>query len=281
MNMTEHILSLVISSIAARYFIVRIYRLLAANSIYTSNYSGRPVVTGMGLALMFPCLLGTMPFLIHRIEFDYLGFVTAVVSLVVLGVIDDILGDGKIRGIKGHLMVILKGGLSTGGIKLIIALFLSILLSFYYHSYFVYRLVYTLIFLLFINFINLMDLRPGRATKVFLISVIILLLTGRFNNLWIFTPVATAIPFYIKGEMREQYMLGDTGANLLGGILGYYTIKNISPAPAFIMAFILLAIHIVAEYYSISKIIESVPILRQIDQLWRMKDDADTGMDRV
>ena len=51
------ILSIGISGITARYFVPRIYKILSANSKYVSNYNGRPVVTGMGLALMFPCLL--------------------------------------------------------------------------------------------------------------------------------------------------------------------------------------------------------------------------------
>ena len=30
---------------------------------------------------------------------------------------------------------------------------------------------------------------------------------------------------YIKGEMKELYMLGDAGASLLGGILGFYWVS--------------------------------------------------------
>ena len=179
------------------------------------------------------------------------------------------------------MKIILKGGLSTGGIKLITAVFLGMLLSYYYYSFTMQWLIYTLVFLLFINFINLMDLRPGRAIKVFLFSVVMLALTGRLNNIWIFLSIITATLFYIKGEMREQYMLGDTGANLLGGILGFYAIRTVPPASAFIIASILLLIQIAAEYYSISKIIRAIPFLRYIDELWRMEKDADTGMDRA
>ena len=129
------------------------------------------------------------------IKLDYLAFLTVVVTLVVFGVIDDLLGDGKAKGIRGHVKIILKGGLSTGGIKLITAVFLGMLLSYYYYSFTMQWLIYTLVFLLFINFINLMDLRPGRAIKVFLFSVVMLALTGRLNNIWIFLSIITATLF--------------------------------------------------------------------------------------
>ncbi|NLO81588.1 MAG: hypothetical protein GX094_00765 [Clostridiales bacterium] len=281
MSIAEHILAFGIACMAARYFVPRIYEILKADGRHISNYRGRPVVTGMGLALMFPCLFGMLPFLLEGVKADCLSYLAAVVSLVVLGIVDDMLGDGKVRGIMGHMKVILKGGLSTGGIKLIIAVFLGAVLSCYYYSHVFHRLLYALVFLLFINFINLMDLRPGRAIKVFLFLLVVLALLGRFSNIRIFLPVIAAVPFYIKGEMNERYMLGDTGANLLGGMLGYYTIRVLSPVPAFAIASVLLLIQLAAEHYSISKFIETTPFLRHIDEMWRMKKDADTGMDRV
>jgi hypothetical protein len=126
-----------------------------------------------------------------------------------------------------------------------------------------------------------MDLRPGRAIKVFLLSVILLMILGGFSNVWILTPVLTALPFHMKGEMEEKYMLGDTGANLLGGIAGFYAIKAVTLAPAAVMAAVLLSIHVIAEYRSLSRFIESIPALRFIDQLWRLKTDGDTSMDRA
>lgn len=281
MGIAQLFLSSIISIIAIWYVIPRIFNILKNKEIIARNYLGYSVVTGMGLAFIFPCIFGIIPLFIHKTFIDYLAFLTVVISLTLLGIIDDLLGDGAIKGIKGHIMVIIRGDLSTGGIKLIFAIAVGTLVTFFYHTKPLYWLLYTLLFLLFINFINLLDLRPGRAIKTFLILMLLLLILGKFEYIWIFIPLIVSIPFYLKGEMKEQYMLGDTGANLMGGILGFYAIKSVSPIPAFIITIFLLFFHILAEYYSFSKWIESIPILRFIDNIGRLKTDGNTNADRV
>jgi UDP-N-acetylmuramyl pentapeptide phosphotransferase/UDP-N-acetylglucosamine-1-phosphate transferase len=255
--------------------------MLKTRGMIVKNYRGQPVVTSMGLTFIFPCALSIIPFMVAGIEPEHMAFLTVVTSLTLTGFIDDVLGEATIKGIKGHVAELIKGRISTGGVKLIITALVGMFVSRYYHKSLIAWGVYALLFSLFVNFINLMDLRPGRAIKVFLLSVILLMILGGFSNVWILTPVLTALPFHMKGEMEEKYMLGDTGANLLGGIAGFYAIKAVTLAPAAVMAAVLLSIHVIAEYRSLSRFIESIPALRFIDQLWRLKTDGDTSMDRA
>jgi UDP-GlcNAc:undecaprenyl-phosphate GlcNAc-1-phosphate transferase len=231
MGIIQLFLSSVVSIIAIWYILPRIFNILKKKGIIVRNYLGYQVVTGMGLAFVFPCILSIIPLFIHKITADYLAFLAVVISLTLLGIIDDLLGDGTVKGLKGHIIAIIRGDLSTGGIKLIIATAVGTLISFFYHANPAYWFLYTLLFLLFINFINLLDLRPGRAIKTFLILMFPLLLLGRFEYIWIFIPLMASIPFYLKGEMKEQYMLGDTGANLMGGILGFLSLCSMKVAP--------------------------------------------------
>jgi UDP-N-acetylmuramyl pentapeptide phosphotransferase/UDP-N-acetylglucosamine-1-phosphate transferase len=77
--------------------------------------------------------------------------------------------------------------------------------------------------------------------------------------------------FYLEGEMEEAYMLGDTGANLLGGILGFYEVIGLPVKGKIILTIFLVALHVLAEFQSFSKWIDAVPILRAIDRLGRKK----------
>jgi len=281
MNIIKYMFSIVLSCFTVWYFLPKIFKLLKDKGRTADNYRGRPVVTCMGLIFVFPCMFSVVPYMTCGIDLDHLAFLAVTASLTLVGMVDDVFGDGTIKGIKGHVMVILKGGLSTGGIKLIISTLIGMFVSFYHYTNIVYWGVYTLLLLLFINFINLMDLRPGRAIKAFVFSILILMPLSGFASLWVVIPVLSAIPFYLKGEMKEKYMLGDTGANLLGGIAGFYAVKTTPLIAAFIIMAVLLAVQVIAEYYSLSKFIESVPVLRFIDGLWRLKRDGDASTDRA
>ncbi|MCM8900872.1 hypothetical protein KVG29_06470 [Caldicoprobacter algeriensis] len=281
MRLIDQTVLLVLSCFAVRFFMPRIFKMLKTRGMIVKNYRGQPVVTSMGLTFIFPCALGIIPFMVAGIEPEHMAFLIVVTSLVLAGFIDDVLGDATIKGIKGHVAELIKGRISTGGVKLIITALVGMFVSRCHHKSLIAWGVYALLFSLFVNFINLMDLRPGRAIKAFLLSVILLMILGGFSNVWILIPILAALPFHMKGEMEEKYMLGDTGANLLGGIAGFYAIKAVTLAPAAVMAVMLLSIHVIAEYRSLSRFIESIPALRFIDQLWRLKTDGDTSMDRA
>ncbi|MBM7581312.1 UDP-N-acetylmuramyl pentapeptide phosphotransferase/UDP-N-acetylglucosamine-1-phosphate transferase [Caldicoprobacter guelmensis] len=281
MGLIEQIVWLALSILATRFFVPRLFKMLKSRGMVVMNYRGKPVVISMGLAFLFPCFAGIISFIVSKPDTSYMAFLLVVTALALIGFIDDVLGDTAVKGIKGHVGTLFKGNISTGGIKLIITALTGMYVSWCYHRELMAWVVYALLFSLFVNFINLMDLRPGRAIKVFMLSVIVIVTLGGFSNIWMFIPLLASLPFYIKGEMEERYMLGDTGANLLGGIIGLYAIKEVPFVPAAVMLTALISIHVIAEYHSLSKFIESIPALRFIDQLGRLKVDGDTNVDRA
>jgi len=281
MGLIDQMVSLALSCFAARLFMPSIFKMLKGGGMMVRNYRGQPVITSMGLSFIFPCLWGIIPFMFAGIEPEHVAFLAVVTSLALVGFIDDAVGDTAIKGIKGHIGELIRGRISTGVVKLVMSALLGLFITAYYHKRLIAWGIYALLFSLLVNFINLMDLRPGRAIKAFLLVAIALVILGGFSNVWMLIPVMAALPFYMKGEMEEKYMLGDAGANLLGGIAGLYAVKSITLVTAAIMSVLLLSIHAIAEYCSLSKFIESIPALRFIDQLWRVKADEDTGMDRA
>jgi UDP-N-acetylmuramyl pentapeptide phosphotransferase/UDP-N-acetylglucosamine-1-phosphate transferase len=64
-------------------------------------------------------------------------------------------------------------------------------------------------------------------------------------------------------------MMGDTGSNALGLALGLTMVWGLPFTGKLLGLSILVAIHIVAEIYSISKLIEQSPVLRLLDKLGR------------
>jgi hypothetical protein len=103
------------------------------------------------------------------------------------------------------------------------------------------------------NVFNLLDLRPGRATKAFvLLGAGLTLGSGELRPLWslgLFAAPALVAGFY---DLRERAMLGDTGANLLGALAGLWLVLTLSGTGQLVALALLLAITLYGELRSIS-----------------------------
>ena len=127
--------------------------------------------------------------------------------------------------------------------------------------------------LLTTNLFNLLDLRPGRVEKAFL-----LLLAGVCLGAW------TVLPLELLGlfigpvlvgaafTLREQAMLGDTGANLVGALAGVSMLVTLGDEARLIALGLVAALTIYGEFRSISATIDRVPPLRQLDSLGRVSE---------
>jgi UDP-N-acetylmuramyl pentapeptide phosphotransferase/UDP-N-acetylglucosamine-1-phosphate transferase len=247
----------------------RILEFLKQKEIYRRNYSGAEVITAGGLLLLFPCLFGAVPFLFAGDHPSILIYFMMAFSLTFCGMLDDILGDSSSKGLSGHVGRFLKGGISTGGIKALTGGMIGLLLAWSRYRGLVLFLLDTICFALCVNLINLLDLRPGRAIKGFLFLLILLLAAAGLKEAWPVLPAVTALSLYLSGEMKEVYMLGDTGANLLGGVLGFYGVTALPVHAEFFLVLFLASVHLLAEFQSLSKWIDAVPVLKKIDMLGR------------
>ncbi|NLJ41685.1 MAG: hypothetical protein GX352_08775 [Clostridiales bacterium] len=264
--------SILISLTLTLYLKSLLQNALLSMGVTMENYDGKKTITGMGLLFFIPCIVSIFPLLAILSSVDILIYITVLFALTLAGYIDDSLGDKGRKGFKGHISGIVKGNLSTGIIKAIIALIMGATISSIYFSGIINIILNTLLFCLCVNIMNLMDLRPGRAAKSFLFFCLIVAIPASLNSIWILLPITTSLLLYIKGELQEKYMMGDAGSNLLGGLFGLYTLRVASGETKLFLIFFLVTLHIASEFKSFSKIINSTPILRYLDSLGQKRE---------
>jgi hypothetical protein len=115
------------------------------------------------------------------------------------------------------------------------------------------------------NVVNLLDLRPGRAGKVVAVSSLGLL-GGPFGGLAGAALGATLAE--LSDDLSERTMLGDCGANALGGLLGV-RLAAAGDRSVAIAGVALSALTLASERWSFSAVIDSYRPLRVADRLGR------------
>jgi UDP-N-acetylmuramyl pentapeptide phosphotransferase/UDP-N-acetylglucosamine-1-phosphate transferase len=115
------------------------------------------------------------------------------------------------------------------------------------------------------NLANLLDLRPGRAGKV-VAAASLPLLYGPVG-----ATAATALGATLAelpGDLAERTMLGDAGANVLGGLLGVRLAAGSDRTAAAALT-VITALTLASERWSFSGVIDAHPLLRAADRFGR------------
>jgi UDP-GlcNAc:undecaprenyl-phosphate GlcNAc-1-phosphate transferase len=215
-------------------------------------------------------------------------------GVLALGIVDDTLGerpprgsraDGSTRppasvraaasasaprGWRGHGAAVLRGELSTGALKAAGSLGLALLAMSRLGLSDGRWLLAAAVLVLATNAFNLLDLRPGRSAKAFvLLGAGLTIGAGSPRQLW--TLGLFAGPALVAGlyDLRERAMLGDTGANLLGALAGLWLVLTLSGTGQLIALALLLVLTIYGEIRSISGLVERTPGLRELDSWGR------------
>lgn len=237
------------------------------------NYLGVSIPVSVGLSFPAAVLLVYMlAAIVSRYKPEYNLFMLGLMTISFLGFIDDMLGQRDTLGFKGHLGALLKGRLTTGGLKagggFALALFLA-----YFHSPTLLNLVINCFIIgLFTNLINLLDLRPGRAVKGFLFFLLVIIALAMGKVQWMLVvPLLGAVLYYFRFDVGARAMMGDSGSNVLGLALGYCAVLSLPFWYRTGFLIFLILIHIYTEKYSLSKTIEKISVLRAIDQWGRGK----------
>jgi UDP-N-acetylmuramyl pentapeptide phosphotransferase/UDP-N-acetylglucosamine-1-phosphate transferase len=251
------------------------------------NYQGRRLPTLGGLALL-PALAVPWLLLPGSALHGRLGWATVFIAAwVVLGLYDDVYGRVDRRGFRGHLAALRAGVLTTGGVKVLggggLALGAALLLPMTTAAWWLAVPVVGLLIAFSANAVNLFDLRPGRALKVsWLVGLPLVIIAAHlpiagahFASPWlaVYLPVLLAVLlatlFMAPFDFGGLLMLGDTGANPLGALLGV-GLALLLPWPWPTAALVLLiALHAYAERTSITATIARVPWLAWLDRLGR------------
>lgn len=298
--------------------------LLGLPNSTVSNYRGRPVSAGLGIvwlvwsgcAIVGGVASGSV-LSATLLEVLTLAGPLALVAFA-MGLVDDAYGSSDAKGFKGHLKAMARGRLTTGGLKLVGIGLASLVVALIVREIAPWGVSEVLgsdpwswlriggsillagaAIALTSNFLNLMDLRPGRALKAYsvlataaAVSTAFLLyalppdsglttperILGFFGLLIFLLGPAVAVWRFDLGEVA---MLGDAGANPMGAVAGMLIVLGLPTWGLIVYTALMFGLNLASERFSFSKVIEATPVLRWLDGLGRLPADEAAGVHPV
>lgn len=230
-----------------------------------TNFAGRQVSLLGGVAVASAAVAGaaTTPAAV--------GGVVAALGGGVFGAVDDLGSDSATssKGLRGHLGALAHGKVTTGALKILgigaSGLVASVLLT--------PRprttpdvIVGAGLVAGSANLLNLFDLRPGRTLKVAAAAATVGTLAGSERAAAALGVALAAL----RDDLDERTMLGDTGANALGALLGSAVAGTRSRVLRYGALAVVVGLTLASERVSFSKVIEGSAPLHRLDQWGRL-----------
>jgi UDP-GlcNAc:undecaprenyl-phosphate GlcNAc-1-phosphate transferase len=209
------------------------------------------------------------------------GAVLAVAGAATFGAVDDLAGSSSDKGLRGHLGALARGRLTTGGLKVLgigatgvaAAALVDARRGRTGLAGVVDAVLAGGVVAAAANLLNLLDLRPGRALKATLLPAPALLAGGPGGVLVAAATGASAA--LLPEDLGERAMLGDSGANAAGALLGVgllaATAGGRRRGRAVRLAALagLAGLTLASERVSFTAVIERTPVLRELDAMGR------------
>jgi UDP-N-acetylmuramyl pentapeptide phosphotransferase/UDP-N-acetylglucosamine-1-phosphate transferase len=200
----------------------------------------------------------------------------AVVGAVsgLVGGYDDLAGarpeQARDKGLAGHLAALREGRVSAGAVKVAgigaAAVAAALLTRRGGRGALVDGVLTTGLVAGTANLVNLLDLRPGRAGKAGILAAAATL-GGPAGGL-VAGPLGATLAV-LPEDLGERVMLGDSGANALGALLGLRLSAVPGRAPRAALLAGVTALTLASEKVSFTRVIEATPGLRELDRLGR------------
>jgi UDP-GlcNAc:undecaprenyl-phosphate/decaprenyl-phosphate GlcNAc-1-phosphate transferase len=249
------------------------------------NYRGRSIPAVLGIPVV-ASLCWVVPFALIAVAIGqerptlkpYGAILLGILLVFVAGLYDD-LQPVRTRGLVHQIRLAFTGRLTSGVVKLILIVAAACLVAFSITgpgSPPAWLCVPVLAGSA--NLWNLLDVRPGRALKLFLLAAIGLVAAVHDSSSDAGVLLATglgAAAAILAFDVRERAMLGDSGANVLGFVIGVAVCTSASTAGLVVGLVVIVILHALAETVTLSRIIEATPPLRWFDQLGRRKGIQD------
>jgi UDP-N-acetylmuramyl pentapeptide phosphotransferase/UDP-N-acetylglucosamine-1-phosphate transferase len=183
------------------------------------------------------------------------------------GLYDDISGSTASKGLHGHLSALRTGEVTSGVVKIAVLGASGLAGAATVSDNAFDAFVGGAAIAGHANLLNLFDLRPGRAAKVVLMHAP-LAIRGRGGPIGAAAIGAAAAA--MPDDLGERTMLGDAGANALGGVLGLALVANEGRRGRLLHLACVSALILASEKVSFTKVISNTPWLRYLDEVGRM-----------
>lgn len=243
----------------------------APSRLVRSNHAGRPVPAVLGSALVGGVVAGALAgragagLPIGPVEAAAL---VGAVALTAVGLLDDLFGGHKTRGFRGHIGGLLRGRPTTGLLKLAAGVAAGVAVALVIGGGPLRVPAAAVLVATATNLWNALDVRPGRSLKWAVVALVPVFAASRELGVGLVVGSALGagigvLPF----DLQERGMLGDHGSNPLGFLVGTGLAVVLPTAGVVVAALLALALQVVAETVTISRLIEAVPPLRWFDRL--------------
>jgi UDP-GlcNAc:undecaprenyl-phosphate/decaprenyl-phosphate GlcNAc-1-phosphate transferase len=229
------------------------------------NHRGRAVTLAAGAGATAGAAAGValVPGLAPRTR---AAGVLAAVFAGAAGLYDDLEGSTTSKGLRGHLTALTRGEITSGAVKIGIIGAAGLAASTLVSDNAVDAAIGGAAVAGHANLLNLFDLRPGRAIKVSLLH-------APFALGGPAAPVAAAglgaAAALLPGDLAEETMLGDAGANALGAVLGLALVAREGRRARLAHLAAVTALTLASEKVSFTQVIANTPVLRELDELGR------------
>lgn len=280
--MTKALLALGAAAVAALATRWVAAGLIPTTRVVRRNHRGVLVPTGLGVSVLVGITAGIgMVAFVHAIAPDApspsfgllgaLGLLILGFGFGILGLFDDVAEQPE-RGWRSHIPALMKGRLTPGALKVVGGGALAFVIGAASSSNIGWAFAHAAIIALMANLFNALDVRPGRAGKIYLVGgVPMTILSGG-----LMVPLAAtlgAVAAFLPFDLRERAMLGDAGSNAIGAILGGAVIAHYPTAWIRLgLLGLLAALTAVAEGPTLSAWIDRIGPLRRFDRAGRVPD---------
>lgn len=234
------------------------------------NHRGVPTPRTLGILLAGAAAVSGV--VVGRIAHATTGGAASAAALLVIfavGFLDDLVPDGP-RGIRGHLRALVEGRITTGVLKAVVIAACALVVAALLPLHVVTAIAGVPLLAGSANLANALDVRPGRALKVFL-PILLLGLVGVAPALHpALGGVALAAIPALRRDLRERDMLGDGGANLLGFAGGLVLLLAVPEGLVPILAVAVIGLNVLADTVGLSTLIARSRILTALDGVGRL-----------
>ncbi|MDP9226930.1 MAG: hypothetical protein M3P18_24420 [Actinomycetota bacterium] len=236
------------------------------------NVSGREVPAVLGAPVVLGALCGIGVSLVvaggSRGARAAAATCVVLVGLYLAGSWDDRRGDERARGFAGHLHAArslqLTGGLVKLGAGAAAGVVSGVITA---HGPGILEIA--LLVPLGANLVNLLDRAPGRAGKVALVAMLVVIAFGAAAWSLAAAGLVAAIAVSLPVDLAERAMLGDSGANPIGGVLGLGLGLSLPGWGRVTAILVLLVLNLASERWSFSRGIARIGVLRALDRMGR------------